>query len=81
MVSAEVWKRNTVEFAISVKRLLQVMHAEGEVELRSPARECPGCGKRAEVVVLPGGLCGDCWSRKAIATWKVMRVREMVAGD
>ena len=81
MMSAEVWKRNTVEFAISVKRLLQVMHAEGEVELRSPARECPGCGKRAEVVVLPEGLCGDCWSKKAIAAWKVIRMREMVAGD
>ena len=55
--------------------------AEGEVELRSPGRKCPGCGKRAEVVVLPEGLCGDCSSKKAIATWKVMRVREMVAGD
>jgi len=81
MVSEKVWKRKTVESAISVKRLLQVMHADGEVELRSPARECPGCGKRAEVVVLPQGLCGDCWSKNAIATWKVMRVGEMVAGD
>jgi hypothetical protein len=71
MVSAETWKRKTIEFAISVLRLIQLMNAVGEVELRSPGRECPGCGKAAEVLVVPAGLCGDCWSRKAIAAWKV----------
>jgi hypothetical protein len=72
LTSAEVWKEKTIEFAISVLRLMRLMNAVGEVELRSPARECPGCGKAAEVMVAPEGLCGDCWSRKAIAAWKVL---------
>jgi hypothetical protein len=78
MVSAEVWKRKTVAFAISVHRLMQLMNATGEVELRSPARECPGCGSPAEVVVVPGELCGDCWSRRAIASWKVLPAKTMI---
>ena len=43
VVSAEVWKRKTVQFAISMMRLIQLMNAVAEVELRSPARECPEC--------------------------------------
>lgn len=79
IVSAEVWKRKTVAFAISVRRLMQLMKATGDVELRSPARECPGCRKPAEVVVVPGDLCGDCWSKKAIATWKVLPAKTAIA--
>ena len=72
MVSAEVWKRKTIAFAISVRRLMQLMNAAGDVELRSPVRVCPGCGKAAEVMVVPEELCGDCWSKRAIAAWKVV---------
>jgi hypothetical protein len=72
VVSAEVWKRKTVQFAISVMRLIQLMNAVAEVELRWPARECPGCKQVTEVVVVPEGLCGNCWSKKAIAAWKVL---------
>jgi hypothetical protein len=78
MVSAETWKRKTVAFAVSVRRLMQLMNVAGDVELRSPARQCPGCGKPAEVVVVPGELCGDCWSRKAIAAWKVVPARTAI---
>ena len=67
----EVWKRKTVQFAISLLRLIQVMQAVAEVELRAPAPLCPVFGKRAEVIVLPEELCGECWSRNAIAQWKI----------
>ena len=29
-----------------------------------------GCGKAEEVLVVPEGLCGECWSRKAIVAWR-----------
>jgi hypothetical protein len=32
----------------------------------------PGMWGAEEVLVVPEGLCGDCWSRKAIAAWRVM---------
>jgi len=67
-----VWEQKTVEFAISVTWLMRLMNATGDVELHSPAREFPGCGGAEEVLVVPEGLCGDCWSRKAIAAWRVM---------
>ena len=38
----EVWKRKTVQFAISLLRLIQVMQAVAEVELRAPA-PCAPC--------------------------------------
>ena len=79
MVSAQVWKQETVAFAISVRRLIYLMNAAGDVELRSPARECPECGKPAEVVVVPEELCADCWSKKAIAAWKVLPAKAAVA--
>jgi len=68
----EVWKQKTVQYAISILRLMRLMNAEGDVELRRPAQKCPGCEKDAEVLVVPGGLCGDCWSKQAIAAWKVL---------
>lgn len=71
ILSAEKWTRKTIDFAISVLRLIRLMNVVGEVELRSPGRECPGCGKVAEVLVVPQELCGDCWSRAAIATRRV----------
>jgi len=79
MVSAQVWKQETVAFAISVRRLIHLMNAAGDVELRSPARECPECGKPAEVVVVPEELCADCWSKKAIAAWRVLPAKAAVA--
>jgi hypothetical protein len=66
------WKQKTVEYAISLLRLMRLMNAEGDVELRRPAKKCPECGQRAEVLVVPGGLCGDCWSKQAIAAWRVL---------
>lgn len=79
IVSAEVWKSKTVAFAISVRRLMQLMNAAGDLELRSPARKCSGCGRPAEVVVPPGELWGDCWSKKAIAAWKVLPAKTAIA--
>ena len=70
-ISAEGWKRRTIEMAVSVLRLMQIMKAAGDVELRQPAQECPGCKKETEVWVVPEGLCGDCWARNAIVKWKV----------
>jgi hypothetical protein len=67
-----VWKARTVQYAISILRLMRLMNAEGDVELRRPARKCPECGKDAEVWVVPQGLCGSCWSREAIAAWRVL---------
>ncbi len=51
MIAAEVWKGKTLQFAISVMRLMELMRGVGEVELRSPPRAFSGCGKPAEVVV------------------------------
>ena len=79
IVSAQVWKQKTVAFAISVRRLMLLMNAVGDVELCSPARECPECRKPAEVVVVPQELCADCWSKKAIAAWKVLPAKAAVA--
>jgi len=76
MVSPGVWKQRTIEVAISVLRLMRIMNAAGDVELRSPARECPECKGRTEVLVVPEGLCSECWSRNAIAGWKVMSLSE-----
>ena len=70
--SVAVWKQKTVKYAISILRLMRLMNAEGDVELRRPARKCPGCGRDAEVLVVPDGLCGDCWSKRAIAAWRVL---------
>lgn len=67
-----VWKQKTVKYAISISRLMRLMNAEGDVELRRPARECPGCGRAAEELVVPDGLYGDCWSKRAIAAWRVL---------
>jgi hypothetical protein len=70
ITAANVWKRRTVAFAISVLRLMRLMNAQGDVELRSPAWECRDCGKAREVLVAPEGVYGDCWSRKGIARGK-----------
>jgi len=75
-IAVEIWKRKTVQFAISLMRLIQVMHVAGEVELRAPARRCPARGKHTEVIVIPTGLCGDCWSHQAIAAWRVPEARQ-----
>jgi hypothetical protein len=66
------WTQRTIEAALSVLRLMRIMHAAGDVELRLPARECPACKRETEVFVVPESLCSDCWSRNAIAAWKVM---------
>ncbi|MGB7434967.1 MAG: hypothetical protein WBW49_06055, partial [Candidatus Acidiferrum sp.] len=71
----ETWKQKTIDTAISLLRVMRLMNMDGDVELRSPAKECPECGKTAEVLVMPEGTCGDCWSRKAIAAWKVLPQR------
>jgi len=65
------WQRKTVERAISTLDLIRITRAARDVELRSPARECPQCHEPAEVVVLPGERCATCWSRKVIAEWQV----------
>jgi hypothetical protein len=67
-----VWRRKTIERAISVLGLIQITRAAKDVELRSPARECPRCHKAVEVVVLPGDMCASCWSQKVIAAWQVL---------
>ena len=52
------WTRRTIEQAISLSRLIQITRAARDVELRSPAKQCPGCGELVELVVIPGGKCG-----------------------
>lgn len=69
--STSNWKEKTIEGAISVLRLIRIMKLGAEVELRSPARKCPECKGETEVLVMPEGLCGECWSRRAIAAWRV----------
>ena len=71
MIAGEVWKQRTVRMAISIFRLMRLMNANGDVELRFPPRRCAECGKLAEVVVVPDQRCGNCWSRGAIAAWRV----------
>lgn len=66
-----VWRRKTIERAISILALIRITRAAEDVELRSPARECPQCHKAVEVVVLPGGMCATCWSHEVIAAWQV----------
>lgn len=65
-------EKETIEAAISVVRLIRIMKVAADVELRLPSRECPECKSETELMVVPEGLCGECWSRKAIAEWKVM---------
>jgi hypothetical protein len=65
------WPRRTIERAISILRLIRITQAAKDVELRSPARECPECHGPVDLVVLPGGMCGSCWSREIIAAWQV----------
>jgi hypothetical protein len=66
-----LWKRATIDSALSIFKLIRLTNASGTVELRSPAELCPECHNRAEVLVLPTRLCADCWSRKIIASWRV----------
>ena len=66
------WTRRTIEQAISLSRLIQITRAARDVELRSPAKQCPECGELVELVVIPGGKCGSCWSKQVIASWQVM---------
>ena|SRR5208282_6212825 len=75
--SVEVWNGETIETAIAVLRLIRMTHAAGEVELHSPAQECVQCHKPAEVLVAPEGMCGECWSQKAIAAWRVLQRRRV----
>jgi len=72
MMTPVVWKQRTVRTAISIFRLMRLLNASGDVELRFPPRRCPQCGKLGEVLVVPEGVCGDCWSRHAIAGWRVL---------
>jgi len=78
-IPGEAWQRKTIDFAISVMRLIHLMRCRDEVELRSPARICPSCKNQTEVIVVPSGLCGDCWSKQAIAAWKVGPTRAAAA--
>jgi hypothetical protein len=75
IVRPALWKRATIDSALSIFRLIRLTKVPGTVELRSPAKPCPECHKRAEVLVLPTRLCGDCWSRKIIASWRVPSMR------
>lgn len=72
------WTRRTIDGAISLRRLIQITRRAREVELRSPAKRCPGCGGRAQVVVIPGDLCGSCWSKQVIANWRVVPAKMAV---
>jgi hypothetical protein len=58
------WYRETVKRAISILGLIRITRAGREVELRSPARQCPECHEMVDVVVLPASVCATCWSRK-----------------
>ena len=80
IVRPALWKRATIDSALSIFRLIRLTNASGTVELRSPAKLCPECHKRAEVLVLPTHLCGDCWSRKIIASWRVPPMRLAACG-
>jgi len=72
------WTRRTIDRAISLWGLIQATRAAREVELRSPAKRCPECGELVEVVVIPGDVCGSCWSRHVIANWRVTPARRAV---
>ena len=65
------WRRETIERAISISGLIRITGAAGEVELHSPAKECPECHEMVEVTVLPTKMCGTCWSRKVIGAWQI----------
>jgi hypothetical protein len=67
-----IWRRKSIERAISILGMIRITRAAGDVELRSPAQECPECHEPTEVLVRPEGLCGTCWSRKVIGAWRVM---------
>jgi hypothetical protein len=77
-----IWRRKTIERAISIWGLIRITRVAGDVEFRSPAQECLECHERTEVLVKPEGLCGTCWSRKVIGAWQVtplsFRVAEMI---
>ncbi len=66
------WAKETVMRAISILGLIRITRAAREVELRSPARECPECHEMVEVMVLPASVCATCWSRKVIGSWQVL---------
>ena len=70
-----VWRRKTIERAVSILRLIQITRAPKDVELRSLVRECPECHRPVEVIVLPERVCSECWSRRVIAAWRVLPVR------
>lgn len=74
-----IWRRKTIERAISILGLIRITRAAKDVELRSPAQECPECHEETEVLVRPGGLCGTCWSREVIGAWRVMPLNIRVA--
>lgn len=58
--------------AISVLKLIRITKLAREVELRSPARECPGCQQMLEVVVLPASVCATCWPPRVFGAWQVL---------
>lgn len=68
------WRKETIERAISILRLIRITQAAREVELHSPPKECPECHEMVEVVVLPAEMCGTCWSRKVIGAWQILPV-------
>ena len=72
MPKSITWTRRTIDRAISLWGLIQITRAAREVELCSPAKRCSECGEFVEVVVIPGDMCGSCWSKKVIATWRVL---------
>ena len=66
------WAQTTIDRAISLRRLIQITRAARDVELRSPAKQCPECGESVELIVIPSELCGSCWSNRVIANWRVV---------
>ena len=56
------WAQTTIDRAISLRRLIQITRAARDVELRSPAKQCPECGESVDLIVIPSEVCGSCWS-------------------
>jgi ribosomal protein L32 len=67
----QVWRRRTIDRAISILGLIRITRAGKDGELHSPARVCPECRKELDVVVLPERVCATCWSQNVIAAWRV----------
>jgi len=74
------WTRETIDRAISLRGLIQITREARDVELRSPAKHCPECGELVELVVIPGELCGSCWSKQVIANWRVLPAEVAIVG-